>query len=290
MNFLLHDLGNLPLFASYLKGINKGSVLVSGLSDVAKVQIACATNEFSNKPVCIITYNELQAKRIINDLKFFEDNVKFFPKREIVTYDFACESKDLPYERIEVLKSIESGSTKIVVTTIEAIIQNMISKQSLYKNIINLNVGVEISLEKLKNKLIKLGYERVELVESRGSFSVRGGIIDVAISENEGIRIEFWGDEIDSIRIFKLSSQRSIKNLDSTCIYPAHEFILEKSLEEVINNILEESIENIGIQEIINSDIEEIREGNYFSKIDKYFNSFYSEKNNFLDFLPKDTI
>ncbi len=290
MNFLLHDLGNLPLFASYLKGINKGPVLVSGLTDVSKVQIACATNEFSDKPVCIITYNELQAKRIINDLKFFEDNVKFFPKREIVTYDFACESKDLPYERIEVLNSIQNGNVNIVVTTIEAIMQNMISKKSLYKNIINLNLGVEYSLEKLKNKLVELGYERVELVESRGSFSVRGGIIDVAISEIEGIRIEFWGDEVDSIRTFKLSSQRSIQNLDCACIYPAHEFILEKSLEEVTNNILDESIANTDIQEIVNLDIEEIREGNYFSKIDKYFNSFYSEKNNFLDFLQEDTI
>lgn len=290
MNFLTQDLGKLPLFTSYLKGINKGQVLLSGLSDVSKVQIVCATNEFASKPVCIITYNELQAKRIINDLKFFQDNVRFFPKREIVTYDFVAESKDLPYERIEVLNNIQNGNINIVVTTIEAIMQNMISKKSLYKNVIHLKVGVEYSLEKLKNKLIELGYERAELVESRGTFSVRGGIIDVAISENEGIRIEFWGDEVDSIRNFKLSSQRSNYNMQEVKIYPAHEFILEKSLEEVTNTILEQNIANREIQEIINLDIEEIREGNYFSKIDKYFNSFYSEKSNFLDFLSEDTI
>lgn len=216
--------------------------------------------------------------------------MRFFPKREIVTYDFVAESKDLPYERIEVLNNIQNGNINIVVTTIEAIMQNMISKKSLYKNVIHLKVGVEYSLEKLKNKLIELGYERAELVESRGTFSVRGGIIDVAISENEGIRIEFWGDEVDSIRNFKLSSQRSNYNMQEVKIYPAHEFILEKSLEEVTNTILEQNIANREIQEIINLDIEEIREGNYFSKIDKYFNSFYSEKSNFLDFLSEDTI
>lgn len=290
MKFLTRALEKLPLFESYLKGINKGPVLVSGLSDVAKVQIAYATAESLDKPICIITYNELQAKKLINDLKYFEENVKFFPKREIVTYDFACESKDLSYERIEVLNNIQNKSAKIVVTTIEAIMQKMISKNLLYKNTVNLKVGKEYSLEKLKKKLIELGYERAELVESRGSFSVRGGIIDVAISENEGIRIEFWGDEVDSIRNFKLSSQRSTCNMQEVRIYPAHEFILEKSLEEVSNCILENSITNKEIEEVVNSDIEEIKEGNYFSKIDKYFNSFYSEKSNFLDFLLEETI
>lgn len=247
MNFLISNLGKLPLFASYLKGIEKekGPVLVSGLCDVSKTYIACATYEYLKRPICIVTYNEMQAKKLMNDLKYFIDKVYYFPKREIATYDYVAESKDLPFERIEVLNKIQSKDAKIVVTTIEVVAQKMISKESLYKNCLSLKISKEYSLEKLKEKLIFLGYERAELVENKGQFSIRGGIVDIAISESEGIRIEFWGDEVDSIRKFKISSQRSIDALEGVNIYPAHEFILEKSLDEVTKSIEENSSKEI---------------------------------------------
>ena len=243
MNFLLSALGKIDLFTSYLKGIKKekGPILVSGLSDVAKVHIVSGTKEYLKRPICIITYNEIQAKKLINDLKYFEKEILYFPKREIVTYDYVAESKDLPYERIEVLNKIQDKKAKVVVTTIEAVMQKLISKETLYKNCINLKVGKEISIEKLKEKLLLLGYERSELVESRGCFSVRGGIVDIALSEIEGIRIEFWGDEIDSIRSFKFSSQRSIDTMDQIKIYPAHEFILERDLDDTLIFLDEDS-------------------------------------------------
>ena len=98
MNFLLSALGKIDLFTSYLKGIEKekGPILVSGLSDVAKVHIVSGTKEYLKRPICIITYNEIQAKKLINDLKYFEKEILYFPKREIVTYDYVAESKDLP--------------------------------------------------------------------------------------------------------------------------------------------------------------------------------------------------
>mgnify|MGYP000661238651 FL=1 len=158
MNFLLSALGKIDLFTSYLKGIEKekGPILVSGLSDVAKVHIVSGTKEYLKRPICIITYNEIQAKKLINDLKYFEKEILYFPKREIVTYDYVAESKDLPYERIEVLNKIQDKKAKVVVTTIEAVMQKLISKETLYKNCINLKVGKEISIEKLKEKLEKI--------------------------------------------------------------------------------------------------------------------------------------
>ncbi len=93
-------------------------------------------------------------KKLINDLKYFEKEILYFPKREIVTYDYVAESKDLPYERIEVLNKIQDKKAKVVVTTIEAVMQKLISKETLYKNCINLKVGKEISIEKIKRKAI----------------------------------------------------------------------------------------------------------------------------------------
>lgn len=292
MNFLSKALQEISLYESYLKCIEKESdpVLVSGLIDVAKIQIAYSSKEFLNRDVLIITYNEIQAKKIISDLRFIDENILYFPKREILAYDYVAESKDLPYERIETLNKMQNNGSQIIVTTIEAIMQKMISKDSLYNNCINLKIGNEYPLESLKEKLLKLGYERTELVESRGTFSVRGGIVDIAISENEGVRIEFWGDEIDSIRNFKISSQRSINTKNEINIYPAHEFILEESIEKIINKINIRKGSNPELNKIIENDIEEIKNGNYYSKIDKYFNCFYKEQSNFIDFIKEDTI
>lgn len=311
MNLLVHKLENTKKFQDYLKSIeNKNSqVQVSGLSDVGKIQLAYCTKDATKRPVCIVTYNEMQAKKIIKDLGYFTSKIEYFPKREIASYDFLAESKDLPYERIEVLNKIRENKIDIVVTTIEAIMQSMLQEEDLYKNKIELKIGDTYPLEKIKEKLIYLGYERTDLVEARGKFCIRGGIVDVATNDKNGIRIEFWGDDIDSIRTFKLSSQRSTEMLDKITINPAHEFLLVESIEKILekiesnielnnNKLSENSILNFDgafknqylekINDNLNQDIEIIKNGDYISKIDKYFNCFYEKQSNFLDYLSND--
>lgn len=252
----------------------------------------------------------MQAKKIIKDLEYFTTNVKYFPKREIASYDFVAESKDLPFERIEVLNKIKENKAKIIVTTIEAIMQKMISQEDLYKNSISLKIGDTYPLERIKKELNLLEYERCDLVEARGTFSVRGGIIDVGINDKEGIRIEFWGDDIDSIRRFKYSSQRSTDMLNECSLYPAHEFLLVGSTDNIIKKIenysntieiqnnnsslnLDSKFKNQYVEKIeenLNEDIELIKSGDYISKIDKYFNCFYEKKSDFLDYLKENFI
>ena len=129
-----------------------------------------------------------------------------------------------------------------------------------------------------------MGYSRCDLIEGRGQFSVRGGIVDISLTEKEGIRIEFWGDEIDSIRYFNIISQRSTENIDKITIYPAHEYILEKSIDSVISKIRKTKY-NEKVQNQIEQDIEIIKTGNYINKIDKYFDAFYDEQETILDYL-----
>ena len=312
MNAIISQLQELQKFKEYIEKVEEknGPIAISGLSDMGKLQFIAATKESIKNPICIVTYNELQAKKIIENLKYFiEDNnlIEYFPKREIVTYDYIAESKDLPYERIEVLNKIQKKKVKIVVTTIEAMMQKIIPKSTLYKHQINLEVGKKYLIEDIKRNLLLLGYERNDLVENKGQFSVRGDIIDVAISEKEGIRIELWGDEVDSIRKFYISSQRSTDMLNKVEIMPAHEFVLEDDIKSVIKKIKNDSldfsneIENkietkerneylSKIEEIKQKDIELIENGDYISKIDKYFNYFYSKNTSFLEYLGKDFI
>lgn len=291
MNSLIKYITESVKFDSYIQDINNETspVLLSGLSDVVKTQICVATMNKSKKNICIITYNEMQAKKIMKDLENLEVQALYFPKREIVTYDYIVESKDLPYERIDVLNKIYSKKAKVIVTTIEAINQKMISKETLYKNILTLSVGKIYDLEKLKEKLILLGYSRSDIIEGRAQFAVRGGIIDIGLSDKNGVRIEFWGDEVDSIRFFNISSQRSTEMTEKIEIYPAHEFLLEMPLNDVCEQ-LKNTITTEKIEEILNKDIEVIEAGNYTSKVDKYFKYFYKKSNTLLDYLENGRI
>ena len=157
----------------------------------------------------------------------------------------------------------------------------MISKELLYKYVIQFKIGDTYDLETIKQNLILLGYERNDLVENKGQFSIRGGIVDIGLSEKQGIRIEFWGDEVDSIRYFNIASQRSTEMVQEVLIKPAHEFIVE-NIEDVCKKIEQKYNEQ--------SDIEMIRNGSYISKIDKYFNEFYEEQNTILDYINKNYI
>ena len=286
MNAILGELGRSPKFCEYVKKIEQKTSPISiwGLNDVGETQIIAGTAEFSKKPACIITYNEIQAKQIIENLKYFAEKIVYFPKKEIVTYDYVAESKNLPYERIEALNQIIRKKNLIVVTTIESLMQKIPSKEVLYKNTLEFKVGDIYKIEDLKQKLVDLGYTRYDLIDGRGEFSIRGGIVDISINHVQGVRIEFWGDEIDSIRLFNIVSQRSTGNVEEFTIYPAHEYVLEAEIEKVSKKI-KDKIYNESVEENIKEDIEQITNGNYLSKIDKYFDSFYENQTNLLSYL-----
>ena len=281
MNDIVKILPNFKKFNDYISNVkdNTSPIMLSGLTDSGKVHFAYSTYFYAEKPICIITYNELQAKKIIRNLEYFENNINYFPKKEILAYDYLAESKDITYSRIACLNEIHKKQAKIIVTTIEAVSQKIIPEDVLYKNILELKIGDVINLEEIKQKLVLLGYERQDVVENKSEFSVRGGIIDVAISEKQGIRIELWGDEIDSIRTFDINTQRSLEKRENIKIYPAHEFLLDKPLEEVAKDIQDQR------------DKEEVLEGNFTNKIDKYWNKFYNDPDNtFIDYIKDNYI
>ena len=344
-NEIIQSLQELDKFKELTEQIKlkKTPINISGLVFVGKSHIISALKEETKRPICVITYNELQAKNMVKDLRYFTDKVEYFGKREIASYDYVSESKDLPFARIDILNKLKSRDVNIVVTTIEAIMQSMIPEKILYKNILTFTVGNMFenigftgkkNLNNLKKLLLLMGYERNDLVEGRGQFSIRGGIVDIGLTEKTGVRIEFWGDEVDSIRYFSLSSQRTTEMTDKITIYPAHEYILnyendasreEKIIpeySEIVSNICKQikekyilenkektssNIEDITANSVayeknsnvnindkskvkIEEDIEAIQNGEYISKIDKYFNEFYKNVGNFLEYLPKNIL
>ena len=286
MNLILKELEKSSKYNDFIKNLEnkKSPIAISGLTGVAEASIIAKCLEQTKRPIFIITYNEIQAQALVNDLKFFTEDVAYLPKKEIITYDYVAESKNLPYERIEILNKIYKKQKLIIVTSVETIKQKIIPKDTLYKNVLKFKVGDRCDLEVLKQKLVDLGYQRFDLIDGRGEFSVRGGIIDISTTESTGIRIELWGDEIDSIRHFNIISQRSIDNIEKIEIFPAHEYILETSIEKVAKNI-SNNVYPENISEKVESDLEKIRNGEYISKIDRYFNSFYGKQETVLEYI-----
>ncbi|CDE96558.1 transcription-repair coupling factor [Clostridium sp. CAG:567] len=282
MNFLIKTLEENKKFQELTKQISKtGPIAISGLVDVEKLHVLAGIFNETKRPMVLVTYNEIQARKLYQDLKKLIKQTYFFPKKEITSYDYVAQSKEIEYKRIDVLNKMYLAKKQkepiIIVTTIEAVMQKMVAKDTLYQNVIDFEVGKTYLLDGIKEKLVRLGYERSDLIENKGQFSIRGGIVDVGLSEKIGVRIEFWGDEVDSIRFFQISSQRSTEMLKEITIFPAHELIVQ-DLSEAVKNIQEKYPEEI-------EDIELIKNGDYISKINKYFNEFYENQASFLDYM-----
>lgn len=282
MNFLIKTLEENKKFQELTKQISKtGPIAISGLVDVEKLHVLAGIFNETKRPMVLVTYNEIQARKLYQDLKKLIKQTYFFPKKEITSYEYVAQSKEIEYKRIDVLNKMYLAKKQkepiIIVTTIEAVMQKMVAKDTLYQNVIDFEVGKTYLLDEIKEKLVGLGYERSDLIENKGQFSIRGGIVDVGLSEKIGVRIEFWGDEVDSIRFFQISSQRSTEMLKEITIFPAHELIVQ-DLSEAVKNIQEKYPEEI-------EDIELIKNGDYISKINKYFNEFYENQASFLDYM-----
>ena len=282
MNFLIKTLEENKKFQELTKQISKtGPIAISGLVDVEKLHVLAGIFNETKRPMVLVTYNEIQARKLYQDLKKLIKQTYFFPKKEITSYDYVAQSKEIEYKRIDVLNKMYLAKKQkepiIIVTTIEAVMQKMVAKDTLYQNVMDFEVGKTYLLDGIKEKLVGLGYERSDLIENKGQFSIRGGIVDVGLSEKIGVRIEFWGDEVDSIRFFQISSQRSTEMLKEITIFPAHELIVQ-DLSEAVKNIQEKYPEEI-------EDIELIKNGDYISKINKYFNEFYENQASFLDYM-----
>ncbi|MCD8337069.1 MAG: transcription-repair coupling factor [Lachnospiraceae bacterium] len=224
---------------------NRGLLQVTGCIDSQKSHfVYCMSEEHHEKkamrgtagrPVTlIITYNDLRAKEMFENYRFFDRDVLYFPAKDLIFFQADIHSNLLEQQRIQVLKALTDGSEGekplTVITTVAACMNRMVPFEDWKEHILAIDGDAEIDTEKLKKKLIRLGYERTGQVEAPGQFAIRGGIIDIfPLTEENPVRIELWGEEVDSIRSFDVESQRSIENLDGVRIFPAAELIPDRA-------------------------------------------------------------
>lgn len=221
---------------------NISPISLLGLSDISKTCIITFLRQKSHKPILLVTYNELQAQNLYKNVKKINQNVIYIPKKDIVTYKYDAQSMDILYSRIEGILKLYNNETEIVIISTETFMQPILTKKNMKDNILKLMVANEYNLEEIKEKLVKLGYERYDLVEGKGTFSLRGNILDIAISNKKGIRVEFFGDEIDQIRYFDIQTQRSTENINQIKIYPLSEEIEKEPNGTILEYLSEKSI------------------------------------------------
>jgi len=193
-------------------------------------------NEISNeekKNILVVVNSIYEANKLYNSLSNYNDKVSLFPMDDFLTSEALASSPDLKINRLETLNKLINNETNIVITNLMGYLRFLPTKENYKKSIINLKVGDIINPKDLISKIHNLGYSRDTLVTKTGEYGVRGFIVDVfPIDEDNPIRIEFFDDEIESIRYFDPDTQQSIKKINSVSVKPFFEFITDKEVEE----------------------------------------------------------
>ena len=231
MNTYLLPFSELPAIGELRSQLKNGKRTgLSGVSDAEKAHVIFGIAH--DLPVkLIVTFDELKAKALCEEYAFFEPNTHYYPGKDLLFYQSDIHGNALTRQRISVLKSLLNEEPVTIITTVDALMNRLPKKELFESGILTINTDTTIDLKSLRKNLIALGYDNVSQVEQPGEFAVRGGIIDIyTLTEEQPVRIELWGDEIDSIRLFDVQNQRSIENLSSITIFPAMELVVNDKL------------------------------------------------------------
>ena len=182
-----------------------------------------------NKGILVVASSTYMANILYQTLLNYTDKVLFFPMDDFLTSEAIAISPEFKVERISTLNSLIVDNKNIVVTNLMGALRYLPPKKLWMESNIKLSVGMDINRDLLLEKLYNLGYERETIVNGTGKMGVRGYVIDVFPTSSENaVRIEFWGDTIESIKYFDVETQLSLDELKNVTIYPFTEFILEK--------------------------------------------------------------
>jgi len=292
MNPLVKELPKHSKFKELLLSVKNGekNLSITGLTDAAKAHVIYSIYNYTGVRPVVVCPNVSSAKKFIQDIKFYaEKDVVFLPAREIIYYDIDVESRETNNARVQAISKLVDNKDMILVTTIDAFLEPMLAKEEYVGLNLNLSLGEKINLDNIVEKLLKLGYQREEVVDAKGQFSVRGGIIDIYPTDAKmPYRIELFGTEIDSIRTFDIDTQRSLDTVhDFNISFSTEHIISEATKDNLINKlsvVLESDISE-DIKKTIRVDIEKIEQGGASRLIDRYFDLLVPNKATLTDYL-----
>ncbi|MCF0134984.1 MAG: transcription-repair coupling factor [Lachnospiraceae bacterium] len=281
--------------------------LLSGAGDQVQNHLSAAFSSFTGKPVMIIAPTELRAREIAEEISFYDkEGTWFFPSKDPLFYSADARGIAIEDRRLRLFRTLlsEPEKVRILVLSIEAFFDRLIPGQVWKDAILRKRIGDEISMEDLRNSLVSMGYEFTEQIDGPGQFSVRGGIADIyPVGEDGAYRVEFWGDEIDSIRLIDPETQRSTVRQEYITLYPAQEIIasreeihsaitrIRKDAEKGVDSLKKEGLgeEAERLQSITDHLLDKLSAGRR-ADLESYIGYFYEKTASILDYMPPETL
>ncbi len=296
MTFLQKSLKATESYASLAAAIKSGDtpVYLTGLSQIHKANIIDTLPVDFCQRALVVVADEGEAQKVSEYLTAFGRENVIFPARDLNFYKIDGISHEFERKRVGVLAGLLKSNVDTVIAPVDALLNYTIPKKTLKNLLLNIKLGDEFSTEELNKKLIFGGYNKTEMVESQGQFATRGGIFDIFIPGDENpVRIEFWGDEVDSINYFDIHTQRSVERLKEIFICPAREVVYENTqifaekLGEFAKGL---SKKHLAAKEKIFSDIDALNCGLTLGNIDKYIGICYEQGETIFDYIDNSLI
>jgi len=306
MEVLLQKFSSSNEFQSIITGLKSGlkDQLITGLSGSAKQMMVASLYSDEKRQIIIVTHNLLQAQKVYDDFVDMVNQKELFlyPANELTITDIEAQSPETLGQRISVLQHLANQDRGIYIIPYIGLVKFLPPKEYFVDSVISMKVGGEIEIDSFLRQMVFLGYERSDMVEKRGEFSVRGGIIDIyPLTMDYPVRIELFDVEIDSIRTFDSGSQRSLEKVQKIEIPPAREWIatseefqktagkVEQYLAEQITKTKDPSVKEKLVSNL-NWEIEQLKEGHYFSGLYKYISTLYNQGYTLFDYISLDSV
>jgi len=299
MKLIKEFLINSDKFQNLHQALQGGNVLLSGVTPALQGQLISALKATHDKPLLVVVRNEHDGRKLYDSLADTSNaNVSPFLLDEFMTANVLSASSELRFERLQTLKSLTENPNQIVIANIGAVRRYLTPITVLAEAEVLLKVGQIYEPTDLAQKAIQLGYNRVSTVITVGEFSMRGGIIDIFPKEAEHpFRIEFFDDEVDTIRSFNVETQRSINKVKQAEITLLYEFYFEKSeltaFAKKVQPLLDKHLSGLSgeskdvLQSEVNKDVAKMESSSELDLMHKYLSLVYDQPATLMDYLDE---
>lgn len=307
-NALHESFRNSPNYARLLARTARGAkteLNLAGLTDSAKSLIISSLQHEIRRPVYLVVQDNHSAAHYHQELSNLSKyRVFLYPASEVSPYEQVLSSPDNVASQMELLQHLQNEPREpfVVVATAKALMQRILPPAVLKENCFTIKVEESYSSDELAKKLTRLGYSRETLVSLRGEFSIRGDIVDIYPSTGAPLRLEFFGEEVESIRTFNIESQRSVEELTEAVVTPRWWVVLDEGEEsrtrlvESLRAVMDESIKELSdndadtLRSVMETDLESLEAGAYPESVEYYAPYIHDSFASLADYIDKESI
>ena len=303
MEKLLSFLKSIPEYKILTTAVTQGeAAAVTGIGQINRSHLIAGLHSDFSRPVVLICQDDQAAKRLQEELSAFTgEEPVILPSRELTLYDSSVVSRGWEQKRLRQFYDLICGATKLQIFSWESLCQRTIPRQTLSNAVFSLETGKEYTIDDITEKLISLGYSRCPMVEGPGQFAVRGGILDIfSPAADQPVRVEFFGDELDTMGYFDPGTQRRSENITQMIVLPIGETQprlhpsglqgLCEDLQAMVARQRRRKTPNEALITTLEKDIEKYENGLQNPASDRYMSLIYPEFACAMDYIPEDAI